>query len=87
LFKTEEIHRRGPTLEWVAWYNGSRLLEPLGYVSPAEFEKAYHDLAVEVDVSLNTSSAVKIRIRRPSSSRSDMKSVHHCSFGRVQYQT
>jgi putative transposase len=53
LFKTEEIHRRGPwkgledvefaTLEWVAWYNGSRLFEPLGYVSPAEFEKAYHD--------------------------------------------
>src|SRR2546422_3862634 len=53
LFKTEEIHRRGPwkgledvefaTLEWVAWYNGSRLLEPLGYVPPAEFEKAYHD--------------------------------------------
>ena len=53
LFKTEEIHRRGPwkgledvefaTLEWVAWYNGTRLLEPLGYVPPAEFEKAYHD--------------------------------------------
>jgi len=53
LFKTEEIHRRGPwkgledvefaTLEWVAWYNGRRLLEPLGYVPPAEFEKAYHD--------------------------------------------
>ena len=53
LFKTEEIQRRGPwkgledvefaTLEWVAWYNGSRLLEPLGYVPPAEFEQAYHD--------------------------------------------
>ncbi len=52
LFKTEEILRRGPwkgledvefaTLEWVAWYNGSRLLAPLGYVPPAEFEKAYH---------------------------------------------
>jgi putative transposase len=37
LYKTEEIHRRGPwkrvedvefaTLEWVAWYNTSRLLE------------------------------------------------------------
>lgn len=37
-FKTEEIHRHGPwkgledvefaTLEWVAWYNGSRLLAP-----------------------------------------------------------
>jgi putative transposase len=53
LFKTEEIYRRGPwkgledvefaTLEWVAWYNGHRLLEPLGYVPPAEFEQAYHD--------------------------------------------
>jgi transposase InsO family protein len=53
LFKTEEIHRRGPwkevedvefaTLEWVAWYNRERLLEPLGYVPPAEFEQAYHD--------------------------------------------
>jgi putative transposase len=53
LFKAEEIHRRGPwkgledveyaTLEWVAWYNTSRLLEPLGYVPPAEFEEAYYD--------------------------------------------
>ena len=53
LFKAEEIYRRGPwkgledvefaTLEWVAWYNGSRLLAPLGYVPPAEFEQAYHD--------------------------------------------
>ncbi len=53
LFKTEEIYRRGPwkgledvefaTLEWVAWYNKGRLLEPLGYVPPAEFEQAYQD--------------------------------------------
>jgi transposase InsO family protein len=53
LFKTEEILRRGPwrgledvefaTLEWVAWYNHQRLLAPLGYVPPAEFEQAYHD--------------------------------------------
>jgi len=52
-FKTEEIYRHGPwkgleevefaTLEWVAWYNGSRLLAPLGYVPPAEFEQAYQD--------------------------------------------
>jgi hypothetical protein len=27
----------------IAWYSGSRLLEPLGYMPPAEFEKAYHD--------------------------------------------
>jgi transposase InsO family protein len=44
LYKTEVIHRRGPwrgfedveyaTLEWVAWFNTQRILEPLGYVSP-----------------------------------------------------
>jgi transposase InsO family protein len=53
LFKTEEIYRHGPlkgledvefaTLEWVAWYNHRRLLAPLGYVPPAEFEQAYYD--------------------------------------------
>ena len=53
MFKTEEIYRRGPwqrledvefaTLEWVAWYDHRRLLEPLGYVPPAEFEQAYYD--------------------------------------------
>jgi transposase InsO family protein len=52
LYKTEEIYRHGPwkgvedvefaTLEWVAWYNTRRLLEPLGYVSPDEFEQAYY---------------------------------------------
>ena len=46
------IHRLGPwkgvedvefaTLDWVAWFNGSRLLEPLGYVLPIEFEEAYY---------------------------------------------
>ena len=51
LYKAEEIRRRGPwkgveevelaTLEWVAWYN-TRLLEPLGYVPPDEFEQAYY---------------------------------------------
>jgi putative transposase len=52
LFKTEVIRRRGPwrnidgvefaTLEWVDWFNNRRLLEPLGYVPPAEFEAAYY---------------------------------------------
>jgi putative transposase len=52
LFKTEVIHRDGPwrgfddvefaTLAWVAWYNHERLLEPLGYVPPAEYEEQYH---------------------------------------------
>lgn len=52
LFKTEVIRQGGPwrgledvefaTLEWVSWYNGQRLLEPLGYVPPAEFEAMYY---------------------------------------------
>jgi putative transposase len=52
LYKTEVIRRRGPwrnvdaveyaTLVWVDWYNNRRLLEPLGYVPPAEFEAAYY---------------------------------------------
>jgi putative transposase len=52
LYKTEVIRRRGPwrsledvefaTLEWVAWFNHSRLLEPIGYVPPAEHEEAYY---------------------------------------------
>ena len=31
------------TLEWVAWYNTRRLFEPLGYVPPDEFERAYYN--------------------------------------------
>jgi transposase InsO family protein len=52
LYKTEVIRRRGPwkgiedvefaTLTWVAWFNGSRLLEPLGYIPPNEFEAVFY---------------------------------------------
>ena len=48
LYKTELIHHEGPwrdrahvehaTLEWVHWFNTERLLEPLGYLPPAEYE-------------------------------------------------
>jgi transposase InsO family protein len=53
LFKVEVIHRRGPwrnaeavefaTLEWVAWFNTRRLLEPIGNVPPAEAEARYYE--------------------------------------------
>lgn len=33
---------RDATLEWVHWFNTKRLLEPIGYVSPSEYEKAYY---------------------------------------------
>ncbi len=52
LYKAELIHRRGPwktkeavelaTLEWVAWFNHHRLLEPIGYIPPAEAEANYY---------------------------------------------
>jgi putative transposase len=52
LFKTEVIHHRGPwrnldpveyaTLDWVAWFNNRRLLEPIGGIPPAEFESLYY---------------------------------------------
>jgi transposase InsO family protein len=51
LFKTEVIRHAGPwrslddveyaTLEWVAWFNTCRLLEPLGYLPPAEYEAQF----------------------------------------------
>ena len=51
LYKAEIIHRRGPwktreavelaTLEWVSWFNHHRLLEPIGYIPPAEAEAHY----------------------------------------------
>ena len=31
------------TLTWVAWHNGSRLRESLGYLPPVRFEQAFHD--------------------------------------------
>ena len=52
LYKAELIHRRAPwrtreavelaTLEWVTWFNHHRLLEPLGYIPPAEAEANYY---------------------------------------------
>jgi len=53
LYKAELIHRRAPwktreavelaTLEWVSWFNHHRLLEPLGYIPPAEAEANYYE--------------------------------------------
>jgi putative transposase len=31
------------TLEWVSWFNHHRLLEPIGYIPPAEAEAHYYD--------------------------------------------
>ena len=50
LYKTELVRARGPwrglddlelaTLEWVDWFNNRRLLGPIGYLPPAEYESS-----------------------------------------------
>ena len=60
LSKAELINRREPwktkaavelaTLEWVAWYNTQRLLEPIGYIPPAEAEANYYRQLAEQPV-------------------------------------
>jgi putative transposase len=30
------------TLKWVSWLNHQRLLEPIGYIPPAEAEASYY---------------------------------------------
>jgi putative transposase len=57
LFKTEVIRRKGPwknleavefaTLAWVDRFNHRRLLEPIGYVSPEEYEARDYEQAEE----------------------------------------
>jgi putative transposase len=52
LFKAEVIRRKGPwrtleavefaTLAWVDWFNHRRLLGPIGFVPPAEYEARYY---------------------------------------------
>jgi transposase InsO family protein len=65
LYKAELIHRRAPwktresvelaTLEWVYWFNHQRLLEPIGYIPPAEAEANYwRQLAEKVETAALT---------------------------------
>lgn len=52
LHKTEVIMKCGPwrnideveyaTLEWVDWFHNRRLLEPIGYLPPIEYEMMYY---------------------------------------------
>jgi len=61
LYKAELIHHKAPwktenslelaTLEWVSWFNHDRLLEPIGYIPPADAEANYYrQLASQVAV-------------------------------------
>ena len=60
LFKAEVIQLKGPwrhleavefaTLRWVDFFNNRRLLEPIGYVPPAEYEAQYYELHQETTI-------------------------------------
>ncbi len=65
LYKAELIHRRTPwktrepvelaTLQWVHWFNHVRLLEPIGYIPPAEAEANYfRQLAEKPETTVST---------------------------------
>ena len=65
LYKAELIHRRAPwksresvelaTLQWVHWFNNIRLLEPIGYIPPAEAEANYwRQLAQQAETASST---------------------------------
>jgi putative transposase len=69
LFKTEMIRHAGPwrglddveyaTLEWVSWFNTSRLLEPLGYLPPAEYEAQFQEQFQELQFATTVAGALK----------------------------
>jgi len=60
LYKAELIHRRRSwrsmeaveweTLKWVDWFNNRRLLEPIGYIPPADAEKRYYENNLQLDM-------------------------------------
>jgi len=60
LYKAEVIHHLGPwksaaqveweTLKWIDWYNNRRLLAPIGYMPPAEAERAFYAKQNQFDI-------------------------------------
>ena len=71
LYKAEIIHRRGPwktreavelaTLEWVSWFNHHRLLEPIGYIPPAEAEAHYWRQQAEASTTTKPASSAALQ--------------------------
>ena len=80
LYKAEVIHRRGPwrnfeavefaTLEWVDWFNNRRLLEPIGFIPPAEAEERYFAMLND------TAMAASLKQNRLRQSRSGSLTEH-----------
>jgi transposase InsO family protein len=97
LFKTEVIQRKGPwrhleavefaTLTWVDWFNTRRLLEPIGYVPPAEYEARYYErlrapTTIDTDVAVGLPEPHRPTIVDPGTSYEvERRSIHtECSI-------
>jgi hypothetical protein len=53
------------TLAWVDWFNMRRLLEPIGYVPPAEYEAQYYQqAAVACQPTRSRRNPVRFRLAR-----------------------
>jgi len=71
LYKAERIHRRAPwktkesvelaTLEWVAWLNNHRLLEPIGYIPPAEAEANYWQRQEQISITSKSAQTAAVQ--------------------------
>ena len=69
LLKTEVIRMRGPwrglddveyaTLEWVHWFNTTRLFGPIGDIPPAEHEANYYRQQSPAEVAELTSTRLR----------------------------
>jgi hypothetical protein len=61
------------TLHWVDWFNTRRLLEPIGYVPPAEYEARYYAVLAESD----ESEGRDLKIEPPGCPRNDDRPAGH----------
>jgi hypothetical protein len=94
LFKTEVIHRDGPwrgpdavemaTLEWVSWFNTIRLLEPLGYLPPAEFLAEHQQQVIAADFAAVHSSNSVSSIPKAIQSFAESSSPNNSVDDRIQ---
>ena len=60
LYKAEVTRHEGPwrgkkdvemaTLDWIHWYNATRLYGPLGYISPARAERTFYNAELTADI-------------------------------------
>ena len=91
LYKAEVIWNDGPwrgfedvelaTLEWVDWFNNRRLLEPIGNMPPAEYERAHELAQLEADSAVTPASLGGLTVPpRPPSPNSNIPGLEEAGL-------